>query len=54
MPIRIPNSYPSGNDEIRICYSEHFGGGIYSGQNRLSIPIFVHDQFIRTPSFRIR
>ncbi len=54
MPIRIPNTYLSGSDEIRICYSENVGGGIHSGQKRLSIPIFVHDQFIRTPSLRIR
>jgi len=54
MPIRIPNTYPSGSDEIRICYSENVGGGIHSGQKHLSIPIFVHDQFIRTPSLRNR
>lgn len=54
MPIRIPNTYLSGSDEIRICYSKHFGGCIHSGQKRLSIPIFAHDQFIRIPSLRNR
>lgn len=50
MPVKIPNTYTYGGYEIRIRYTESSGMSTISGERIFSIPIFVHEHFIRTPS----
>ena len=51
MPV-IPSRYSFSVNDFRIKFEETSGGGITSGERQLNIPIFVHNQFIRTPSLR--